>query len=120
MGQFRFTLWLAYWYLQTESFEFQWDNGNTVKSEKKHGVSREEVEAVFRLKLAVALGRQVTPEVSEERLCVVGPSFEGRMISVVFTLRDGRVRPISSHPASRKEHRLYEEIREATQGIRKH
>ncbi|MFZ4404793.1 MAG: BrnT family toxin [Pseudobdellovibrionaceae bacterium] len=41
---------------------------------------------------------------------IVGPSSEGRMISVVFTLRDGRVRPISARNASRKERKLYEEV----------
>ncbi len=57
------------------------------------------------------------PEVDEERLCIVGPTFEGLLISVVFTLRDGRVRPISARIANRKERRLYEEIRKAIKGI---
>ncbi|NDC24456.1 MAG: BrnT family toxin [Proteobacteria bacterium] len=48
---------------------------------------------------------------------MVGPSFEGRLISVVFTLRNGRVRPISSRRANRKEKRLYEEVRKAIERI---
>src|SRR5262249_12311032 len=103
MGQFKFILWLAYWYLQTEIFDFEWDNGNSTKSAKKHGVSSDEVESVFELKLAATLGRQFSPVVDEERLCIVGPSSTGRLISIVFTLRDGRVRPISARPANRKE-----------------
>jgi hypothetical protein len=118
MGQFRFILWLAYWYLQTDKFEFEWDSGNSTKSLKKHGVSTEDVESVFEMKLAATIGRQFSPEVDEERLCLVGPSVEGKMISVVFTLRDGRVRPISSRLANTKEKKLYEEIRKATQRIR--
>lgn len=118
MGQFKFILWLAYWYLQTEKFEFEWDAGNSKKSSAKHGVESEEVESVFELKMAATIGRQFSPVVDEERLCLVGPSAEGRMISVVFALRDGRVRPISSRPANRKEKKLYEEIRKATQGVR--
>ncbi len=117
MGRFKFVLWLAYWYLQSESFKFEWDKGNSTKSEQKHGVAQEEVESLFELGLGVPLGRQVSPKVEEERLCMVGPSYEGRFISVVFTLREGRVRPISSRLANRKEKRLYEEIRKATQGI---
>ena len=46
MGQFQFALWLAYWYLQTEVFEFEWDSANSGKSQTKHGVSTEEVESV--------------------------------------------------------------------------
>jgi len=117
MGRFEFILWLAYWYAQQTSFEFEWDSANVSKSKQKHGVDTEEVESVFDLKLAVPLGRQVSPETSEERLCVVGPSSEGRLVSVVFTLRNGRVRPISSRLASRKERKLYEEVRKATERV---
>lgn len=117
VGQFEFILWLACWYLQQESFEFEWDAANASKSKQKHGVETLEVESVFDLKLAATLGRQVSPETSEERLCIVGPSCEGRLISIVFTLRNGRVRPISSRLASRKERKLYEEVRKATERI---
>lgn len=118
MAQFKFVLWLAYWYLQTESFEFEWDVGNCTKSLKKHGVNCDDVESIFSLKMAVPIGRQVRPEVEEERLCIVGPTRIGTFISVVFTLRDGRVRPISSRPASRKEKMLYEKIRKTLEGVR--
>lgn len=114
MGQFQFVLWLAYWYSQTESFDFEWDAGNMAKSTSKHGVALDAVESVFELKLAVPIGRQVSPAAEEERLCVVGPTSEGQLVSVVFTLRSGRVRPISSRPASKKERRLYEDVRKAT------
>lgn len=117
MGQFRFILWLAYWYLQTDSFEFEWDDGNSLKSLTKHGVPDFEVESLFDLKQGVPIGRQVAPKVPEERLCLVGPTASGAFISVVFTLRSGRVRPISSRPASKKERRVYDEIRKALEGL---
>ncbi len=117
MAQFRFLLWLAYWYLQHEIFQFEWDRGNQNKSWSKHSVGPNEIEAVFNLKLAVPLGRQVAPAVEDERLCLVGPTDSGRMLSVVFTLREGRVRPISARPASRKERRLYEEVRQALEEL---
>ncbi|MCB1214628.1 MAG: BrnT family toxin [Deltaproteobacteria bacterium] len=117
MAQFKFILWLAYWYLQTEIFEFEWDQGNSSKSLSKHGVSTEEVESVFSLRLAVPLGRQTSPEVAEERLCLLGPSRKGQMLSVVFTLRKDRIRPISSRPASRRERKLYEEIRQKIKNL---
>lgn len=117
MAQFQFVLWVAYWYLQTEVFEFQWDKNNSFKSLVKHGITAEEVESVFSLRLAVPIGRQILPKVSEERLCLVGPSQDGRLLSVVFTLREGQVRPISSRLASRKERRLYEEIRQTIKDL---
>lgn len=117
MAQFKFILWLAYWYLQAEMFEFEWDKGNSTKSGSKHGVAIDEVESVFATKRGVPIGRQISPEVDEERLCLIGPSTAGRLLSVVFTLREGRVRPISSRIASRKERRLYEEIRKKIEDL---
>lgn len=117
MAQFTFILWLAYWYLQAEIFEFEWDKGNSTKSGSKHGVATDEVESVFAAKLGVPIGRQVSPAVDEERLCIIGPSKTGRLLSVVFTLREGRVRPISCRVASRKERRLYEEVRKNIEGL---
>ena len=80
-------------------------------------MTTEEIESIFTLKLAVPVGRQISPVVNEERLCLVGPSQEGRILSVVFTLRDGHVRPISSRIANRKERKLYEEIRKTIQTL---
>ncbi|MBT4762734.1 MAG: BrnT family toxin [Bdellovibrionaceae bacterium] len=117
MARFKFVIWLAYWYIQNELFEFEWDRGNHKKSQEKHGVSPEEVESVFDMKLGVPLGQQISPAVDEERLCIVGPNSEGRMLSVVFTLRDGRVRPVSARNASRKERRLYEEVRKTLENL---
>lgn len=111
MGQFQFELWLAHWYAQASEFSFEWDAGNMTKSVSKHAVTQEAVESVFELKLGVTLGRQISPRVDEERICIVGPSLDGRMISVVFTLRSGHVRPISSRPAKKKERKLYETLR---------
>lgn len=59
MAQFKFILWLVYWYLQTDIFEFEWDKGNSIKSFIKHGITKDEVESVFSLKLAVPIGKQV-------------------------------------------------------------
>ena len=83
----------------------------------KHGVATDETESVFSLKMAVPIGRQISPAVEEERLCIVGPSQEGRMLSVVFTTRDGRVRPISARIASRKERKLYEDVRKKIESL---
>ncbi len=117
MGQFKFVLWLAYWYLQNETFDFEWDVGNVSKSKSKHGIDILDVESVFNLRMAVPIGRQISPEVDEERLCIVGPALTGKYISVVFTLRDGKVRRISSMSANKKEKKLYEEIRKTLERI---
>lgn len=118
MGQFRFVAWLLLWYIQKDAFEFEWDDGNSQKSATKHGIESGEVESVFELRLASPMGEQVSPPVHEERLCLVGPGTRGRLLSVVFTLREGKVRPISSRKANRREKVKYEEIRKVIEGVR--
>lgn len=119
MARFQFILWLAHWYIRSQRFKFQWDEGNLLKSQRKHHVYPEEIESVFLNKLAVPLGRQVAPPIEEEeRFCLIGPSATGRMLSVVFTIRGEQIRPISGRGANRKERKLYEEIRKAIETIR--
>lgn len=108
MAKFQFIRWLVHWLEEASGFQFEWDEGNTVKSAAKHGVTPSEVEEVFTLHQAAPLGVQTSPAVAEERLGIIGPTYTGRMLQVVFTLRGGKVRPISARPAGRKERKYYE------------
>lgn len=108
MAKFKFVEWLLLWLLETARFEFEWDDGNRTKSASKHAVTTAEVEEIFSLGQAAPLGIQVSPEASEERLGIVGPTSSGRILHVVFTIRGGKVRPISARPAHKKERELYE------------
>lgn len=108
MARFRFAEWLLLWLQETSHFEFDWDDGNRKKNAVKHGVSTAEAEEVFLLGQAAPLGIQIDPEPPEERLGIVGATFEGRILHLVFTLRDGKVRTISARPAHKKERELYE------------
>jgi len=118
MAQWEFVEWLLFWLLETSHFEFEWDEGNKSKNATKHGITTQEVEAVFRSSLALPLGIQQSPVVPEQRLGLVGPTLDKRLLQVAFVLREGRVRVISARPAHRKERKQYEEIlRKITQGI---
>ncbi len=108
MAQFKFFEWLILWLQETSGFEFDWDDGNRTKSATKHVVTLVETEEVFLLGQAAPLSVQVSPETPEERLGIVGPTYMGRILHVVFTLREGKIRPISARPADRKERKLYE------------
>ncbi len=110
MAQFRFVEWLLNWLQETQGFHFEWDSGNSTKNKTKHEIETFEIEEVFLSSLAIPLGVQTSPEVNEERLGIIGPNLEGRLLHVVFTLRDGRVRPISARPAKKKERVQYGEI----------
>lgn len=107
MAQWIFIEWLLYWLLE-ESFTFEWDSGNSAKSAAKHKVTRREIEEVFYLRTAMPMGKQIFPEVDEERLGVIGPTRDSRILMVVFTIRNGKVRPISARPANKKERTNHE------------
>ena len=107
MAQWLFVEWLLIWLLEATHFEFEWDAGNRSKNAIKHDVFTEEVEEVFRVGLAMPLGEQVSPPTNEQRLGIVGTTSQGRILQVVFTLREGRVRPISARPAHKKEREQY-------------
>ena len=89
---------------------FDWDEGNLAKCQK-HGLSIEEIEALFRKVIQVAPDRRHSD--AEERQLAVGRSTTGRPIFVVFTIRqrDGRtlVRPISARYMHAKEIERYEQ-----------
>lgn len=110
MAKWEFVEWLLFWLLETSRFEFEWDNGNLYKSAKKHGVTTEEAETVFRSGLAIPLGIQISPQVPEQRLGIIGPTLSGKLLQIAFILRAGQVRIISARPAKRKERRQYEEV----------
>ena len=109
MAQWEFVEWLLFWILETSHFEFEWDEGNSTKSSSKHGVETHEFESVFRSGLALPLGIQVAPPADEQRLGLIGPALNGKLLQVAFSLRAGRVRAISSRPAHKKERIQYEE-----------
>lgn len=108
MAKFKFVEWLVLWLQETAGFQFDWDDGNRTKSVSKHAVSTVETEEVFLSGQAAPLGMQISPEAPEERLGIVGPTYMGRILHVVFTLREGKIRPISTRPAHRRERELYE------------
>ncbi|MBI3551550.1 MAG: BrnT family toxin [Elusimicrobia bacterium] len=108
MAKFKFVQWLLLWLQESSRFQFEWDEGNTTKSSSKHGVTPAETEEIFRLGQAQPLGMQISPEVPEERLAIVGSTRTGRTLHVVFTLRNGKIRAISGRPAGKKERKAYE------------
>jgi uncharacterized DUF497 family protein len=89
---------------------FDWDEGNWPKC-GKHGVSKAEIEYVFRHRPLVRPDR--TPQDEETRYNAVGINEEGRHIFIVFTLRTKSgyrlVRPISARYMHRKEVERYEQ-----------
>ena len=85
---------------------FEWDSGNLTKNPKKHRISNEETEEIFFRDPWVAEASR--SEDREARWAALGKSERGRVLRVVFTLRDRKLRVISARPANRKEILEYE------------
>lgn len=93
--------------LNGEAKDFDWDAGNRGKS-RKHDVEPVDVETMFQSSLVFA-GRIVEPAHDEPRWLLLGQDGNGRRLTLVFTRRSARVRPISCRPMRRQERKLYEE-----------
>lgn len=91
-----------------EPIEFDWDKGNIDKNWKKHKVTEKEAEEVFFDENKRTFLDHVHSD-GEERFRAVGKTKGGRLLFVVFTMREEKVRIISARDVNRKEVFLYEE-----------
>ena len=88
--------------------QFTWDPAKAAANLRKHGVAFEEASPVFRNPLAKVLPDPTHSE-REQRSLILGHSAGGRLLLVVFTETEERIRIISARDASARERREYEE-----------
>ena len=84
---------------------YEWDEVKAASNLAKHGVSFPDAEGAFADPAQIILDVTRTVD-GEERLKVVG-KVEGRLLAVVFTLRDEARRLISTRPTNRSEEKRY-------------
>jgi uncharacterized DUF497 family protein len=91
---------------RTEGFD--WDAGNRDKNWQKHRVSIGECEEVF---FNLPLFLQDSPGHSQigPRFLALGQTNAGRLLFIVFTVRQNKIRVISARDMSQKERYLYEQ-----------
>lgn len=82
----------------SKSLEFEWDKGNSGKN-LKHNVTDEESEEVFLDKKGV---------IYEKRFILLGRTKAGRLLYLVFTYRESKIRIISARDINSKEVVNYE------------
>lgn len=86
---------------------FEWDGFNKEKNWKKHEVNYRECEEVFlnnKLKIYPDEGHS---ELEKRYLCLGITSLD-RKLTVIFTIRNNKIRVISARDMSKKERREYE------------
>ncbi len=87
---------------------FDWDDGNRDKNWKLHKVAWTEAEEAF-LNEPVLLLPDPKHSQLEDRFALLGRTLADRRLSIIFTIRQNRVRVISAREMSRKERRVYDE-----------
>ena len=87
--------------------QFEWDARKANENLKKHGVGFPEASTVFGDPLESTIP---DPDHSpgEARFLSVGQSYEGRLLVVAYTEREGKIRIIHARVASLQERKAYE------------
>lgn len=88
--------------------QFDWDKWNIEKIRQKHKVEPQECEEVFFNEPLVVLSNDVH-SLAEPRYHALGRTDAGRLLFIVFTIRHGNIRVISSRSMNKKERRIYHE-----------
>ena len=86
---------------------FEWDSGNTDKIYRKHTVKPFECEEVFFDENKVILKDNLHSD-KEERYVLLGKTKKERLLFLVFTTRQHKIRIISARDTNKKERSLYE------------
>ena len=87
---------------------FDWDQGNLDKSYLKHGVTLNQAEEAFLDEAAVIL-RDFKHSQTESRYLLIGRTANNKILFIVFTIRDKKIRIISARAADKKEVKRYAE-----------
>ena len=89
------------------AMQFEWDEGNKHKSMTKHGITVEETESVWddpNKKIFESLNK----DSNEKRYICIGHSYKDELLSIIFTIRNDKIRSISSRKANKKEKKIFE------------
>lgn len=86
---------------------FEWDNWNKDKNWLKHKVSNQGCEEVFLVNRFLLLKDHIH-SIIENRYIVLGPNREGKIFTIILTIRKQSIRVISARPATKKERNFYE------------
>lgn len=99
-------IYVAIHYRLAQDIEFEWDDENE-KHLAAHKVTPAEFEYVL-TKNAVDLGYTLIND--EERYRAVGLTSSGRLLSVVWTPRNGRIRAVTAFPATVSDKKAFSEL----------
>ena len=83
---------------------YDWDEANE-EHIALHGLEPEEVEEAMEDSRRVSFSAYNAP--SERRFSIVGATYGGRILRVIYTVRDGKIRVVTAWDAKRSERKRY-------------
>ena len=92
---------------------FQWDRGNKEKNWDKHAVSNSECEEAF-FNSPFIVSSDDKHSSSENRFYALGQTNDQRLLFIVFTVRQYKIRIISARDMNRKERSVYENVKKSS------
>ena len=87
---------------------FEWDPSKAKKNIKIHGVSFDEASTSFKDTLSLTIYDPLHSD-EEDRFVLIGNSYKNRLLAVVHTEREDKIRIISARKATKHERSQYEE-----------
>ena len=83
--------------------EFDW-NADNLKHIARHGITPKEAEEAV---LNEPLEADVQPHESEERVLCFGRAKSGRLLTILYTERRGKIRVVTAYEMTRQPQRMY-------------
>jgi hypothetical protein len=88
--------------------QFEWDHDKARANERKHGIAFREAAEIFRGH--VLIREDARRDYGERRQIALG-EYDGEVIRVVFTEREGKIRIVTAWKASKNERKTYQKAR---------
>ena len=86
---------------------FEWDTQKANNNKEKHGISFDEASTVFADPFSLTIHDPLHSDF-EDRFIIIGVSHKHRVLIVVYTEREDKIRIISARKAKKKERSYYE------------
>jgi uncharacterized DUF497 family protein len=87
---------------------FEWDRGKAEVNSRKHGVTFEDASTAFGDPLSLTIP-DPDHSIGEERYVLLGMTYRGNLVAVVFAERGDTIRLISARAATRQERKADQE-----------
>ena len=90
------------------ALHFEWDENKATANYQKHGISFDEAKTVFNDPFSITIA-DPKHSLNEERYIDIGLSVRVRVLVVVYTERESKIRIISCRQATTRERKTYEQ-----------